>query len=119
MMNWMTLAWLPLVAVATVAAAPADNPGALDDYPTAARADYVLACVAVNGGTRDALDRCSCSIDVISSILPYKQYEEAATVLSLRQGAGGYLADELQAPPANEMVRALREAQAEGEVRCF
>ncbi len=118
-MNWITLAWLPLVAVATIAAAPSENPSALDDYPTAARADYVLGCMAVNGGTQDALQRCSCSVDVIASILPYKEYQEAETVLRMRQGVGGYLADEFRAPPTAELVRELREAQAEAEVRCF
>lgn len=118
-MKWITRASLPLVAVATIAAAPSDNPSALDDYPTAARADYVLACMAVNGGTQDALRRCSCSVDVIASIVPYDQYQQAETVLRMRQGVGGYLADEFQSPPTAEIVRDLREAQAEAEVRCF
>ena len=34
-----------------------------NDYPTVARADYVFGCMQVNGQTRDALERCSCSID--------------------------------------------------------
>lgn len=118
-MNKFALAWLPLAALATVAAAPAESPDTLNDYPTAARADYVLGCMAVNGGTQDALRRCSCSIDVIAAILPYGQYQQAETVLSMRQGVGGYLADEFRAPPTTEFVRALREAQAEAEVRCF
>jgi hypothetical protein len=118
-MNRIALALLPFVAVAGIAAAPADNSSALNDYPTAARADYVLGCMAVNGGTQEALRRCSCSVDVIASIIPYDQYQQAETVLRMRQGVGGYLADEFRAPPANELVRDLREAQAEAEVRCF
>ena len=119
MMKWIALASLPLVVVATMAAAPSDNSSALDDYPTAARADYVLGCMAVNGGTQDALQRCSCSVDVIASIVPYDRYQQAETVLRMRRGVGGYLADEFQAPPTAELVRVLREAQAEAEVRCF
>ena len=111
--------WLPLLLLVSVGASAASRPGPVNDYPTTARADYVLACMNVNGGTREALQRCSCSIDVIASILPYADYVNAETVLSLRLGAGGYLADELRAPPANEVVRRLREAQAEAEVRCF
>jgi hypothetical protein len=42
----------------------------LNDYPAAARADYVFACMKTNGDTRQALEKCSCSIDVIASILP-------------------------------------------------
>ena len=44
----------------------------LNDYPTDARADYLLACMKTNGDTRPALEKCSCSIDVIASILPYE-----------------------------------------------
>jgi hypothetical protein len=31
----------------------------LNDYPTAARADYVFDCMKANGETRQALDQCS------------------------------------------------------------
>ena len=46
----------------------------LNDYPTAARADYVFACMKTNGETRQALEQCSCSIDIIASVLPYDRY---------------------------------------------
>ena len=59
-----------------------------NDYPTVARADYVFGCMQVNGQTRDALERCSCSIDVIASLLPFDQYEEAETVMRVRQRGG-------------------------------
>jgi hypothetical protein len=42
----------------------------LNDYPTAARADYVFACMKTNGETRQALEQCSCSISVIASFFP-------------------------------------------------
>ena len=93
----------------------ADNPG----YSTATRAEYVFACMATNGGTQDALQRCSCAIDVIATLLPYQEYEKAETVLRMRRNAGGYLGQEFRSAPANAMVRDLEEAQAEAEVRCF
>lgn len=92
---------------------------AVNDYPTSARADYVFACMAANGGTQDALRRCSCSIDVIASILPYGRYEAADTVLSMRRQAGGYLAETFRTTLADATVRQLQDAQAEAEVRCF
>jgi hypothetical protein len=92
---------------------------ATNDYPTAARADYVFACMAVNGGSQTALHNCSCAIDVIASILPYSTYERADTVLRMRQLGGGYLAGEFRVPSTNETLLALRQAQAEAEVRCF
>ncbi len=91
---------------------------ATDDYPTAARADFVFACMNENGGTREALRQCSCAIDVVASLLPYKDYEAADTVLSMRQTTG-YLASEFRTDIAGNIVRRLREAQAEATVRCF
>lgn len=89
-----------------------------NDYPTVARADYVFGCMEVNGGTPDALRRCSCSIDVIASILPYDKYVQAETVMSVVQ-VGGEKAALFHDPVLSEKVADLRRAQAEGEVRCF
>ena len=58
--------------------------GTINDYPTAARADYVFGCMAANGRTRDNLQRCACFIDVIAFILAYDDYVAAETVLSMR-----------------------------------
>ncbi len=88
-------------------------------YSTATRAEYVFACMATNGGTREALQRCSCAIDVIASVLPYDNYEKAETVLRMRRTPGGYLGLVFRSAPTNEIVRDLEEAQAEAEVRCF
>src|SRR2546430_17343020 len=74
-----------LVLVAAAAAAAPIGAAELNDYPTAARADYVFACMKTNGDTRQALEQCSCSIDIIASILPYERYVAAETVLSLSQ----------------------------------
>lgn len=91
----------------------------LNDYPTSARADYVFACMVTNGQTREMLDRCSCSIDLIASILPYEQYEQAETVLSMRRVGGERMAFFKSAVLAENMVADLRRAQAEAEVVCF
>ena len=72
-----------------------------------------------NGDTRTALDQCSCSIDVIATILPYDRYVEAEAVLSLSQVPGRFGAQFRSPEPAKAAVNALRRAQAEAEVRCF
>jgi hypothetical protein len=104
-------------AALTVGVAKADE--AVNDYPTAARADYVFACMAVNGGTQKALQQCACSIDVIASNLPYADYERADTVLRMRRLGGGYLAQTFRTRETDAFVHQLQEAQAEGDVRCF
>ncbi len=93
--------------------------GLANDYPTAARADYVFGCMAANGQTRDALMKCSCSIDVIASVLPYKEYEEAETIMSVRQRGGQNASMFLTMPLLREKVARLKRAQIEGELRCF
>ena len=55
------------------AAEVAAGSAAANDYPTSARADYVFACMKTNGDTREALDQCSCSIDVIASLIPVRR----------------------------------------------
>ena len=89
------------------------------DYPTVALADYVFACMASNGQTRRVLEQCSCSIDVIASILPYEHYVEAETVMRLRQVGGEKGTIFRTGPRMKEAVGGLKRAQAEAEIRCF
>jgi hypothetical protein len=91
----------------------------LNDYPTAVRADYVFGCMKANGETREALQRCSCSIDVIASLLPYDRYVAAETVLSMAQVPGALGSQFRSTEFAKVAVDELRRAQAEAEVRCF
>ena len=104
-----------LASAAKVAAGPAPA----SDYPTSVRAEYVFACMKTNGDTREALDQCSCSIDVIASLLPYDAYVTAETVASLNQAGGQIGAEFRGATIARDALTRLRRAQAEGEVRCF
>lgn len=110
MMRWLVL----LALAAGGAAAQTEN-----DFPTEARADYVFACMATNGQTRAVLRQCSCSIDVIASILPYEDYVRAETVLSVRQAGGERTAMFRTTELARGAVSDLRRAQAEAEIRCF
>jgi hypothetical protein len=89
-----------------------------NDYPTTARADYVYACMAVNGQNREVLEKCSCSIDEIANILPYDQYEQAETLVSVGLRGGENVAW-TKSPEFQEKVKNLRRAQVEGELRCF
>ena len=103
-------------ALCVVLPACADD---LNDYPTVARVDYVFGCMKANGETRDILERCSCSIDVIASILTYDRYVSAETVLSLAQVPGNLGTQFRATEIARTALDDLRRAQAEAEVRCF
>ena len=100
--------------------APAQTPAAPEhNYPTAARADYVIGCLASNGFKREYLERCACGIDTIAEMMPYEEYERADTILRMQQGGlggrGGIFRD---TPTAKEHTEKLRRAQAEVNLRC-
>ena len=112
-MNWKLAALFALLSAVPAFA------GVVNDYPTAARAEYVFACMKANGETRHALDQCSCSIDVLASLLPYERYVNAETVLSMSQVIGNLGTQFRSTEQAKTAVNDLRRAQAEAEVRCF
>ena len=91
-----------------------------NDYPTSARADYVIGCLAANGNSREALLKCSCAIDTIAGIMPYSQYEQAETALSLQAGGGvgGRVGLFRDPPQIKAVIEELRRAQAEANLEC-
>ena len=107
-------ALLGLAAVTTRSAA--DD---LNDYPTSARAEYVFGCMKANGETPRTLEQCSCSIDIIATLLPYERYVSAETVLRMAQVPGILGSQFRSTEQAKSAVDDLRRAQAEAEVRCF
>jgi hypothetical protein len=109
------LAWLaaPLAIFAFHAAARAN------DYPTAARAEYVFACMASNGQTPEALQKCACVIDAIAERLPFARYEAAETVLRMQMVPGDRAGPFRSAKWATDTVDELNRAQAEATLRCF
>ena len=103
------------VLLSTVATTRADD----NDYPTSARSEYVFGCLKANGETRQAIEQCSCSIDVVASLVPYDRYVTAETVLSMSQVRGNLGGQFRTSEQAAGALNDLRRAQAEAEVRCF
>ena len=91
----------------------------VNDYPTSARAEYVYGCMKANGETRQSIEQCSCSVDVVASLLPYERYVTAETVLSMAQVRGNLGGQFRSSEQAKGALDDLRRAQAEAEVRCF
>ena len=106
-----------LAAAAPLGAMPAHAGNA---YPTAETVDYVLGCMAVDGNTRVALLKCSCSIDQVAQRLPFSEYEKAETALSMQKGRalGGRVGDFLDTPALKAAIAKLHEAQAEASRQC-
>src|SRR5258708_17098491 len=109
------------VAMALLACMAAAPPAAANNYPTAEVADYVLGCMAANGNTREALLKCSCSIDAIADLVPFAQYEKAETALGLQAGGGvgGRVGLFKDPPDIKAAIEQLRQAQAEASLQCF
>ena len=108
-----------VLATALAVAAKGAKADDLNDYPTSARADYVFGCMKANGETQEILQKCSCSIDVIASIIPYERYVTTETVLSMSQVSGPVGSEFRSTEQAKLAVQEFRQAQAEAEVRCF
>lgn len=114
--------WLSAAAVVAVSMVAMSGHAAADDindYPTVARADYVFGCMKANGETQEILQKCSCSIDVIASIIPYDRYVATETILSMSQVTGPVGSEFRSTEPARLAVQDFRRAQAEAEIRCF
>ena len=111
---------IPFSGFLLLLAAVAPARAAANDYPTSARADYVIGCMAANGNTREALLKCSCAIDTIAGLMPYSQYELAETALSLQAGGGvgGRVGLFRDPPQIKAVIEELRRAQAEANLEC-
>ncbi len=108
------------LSLCLVALVPLAGPAAaVADYPTDAVVDYVLGCMWSNGQTREVLERCSCSIDVIASLIPYEQYERSETFRRMALTTGEASSLFRETAPARAAGSVLRRAQAEAEIRCF
>src|SRR3569832_1156275 len=109
----------PIVAAVVVFAAIPYTARAeeANDYPTSARAEFVYGCMKANGETRQAIEQCSCSIDVVASIVSYERYVTAETARSMSQVFGILCTQFRTSEQANAAVNDLRRAQAEAEVR--
>ena len=107
------------IGLCLLAAVPPTR-AAANNYPTSARADYVIGCMAANGNSREALLKCSCAIDTIAEIMSYSQYEQAETALSLQAGGGvgGRVGLFRDPPQIKAVIEELRRAQAEANLEC-
>lgn len=110
-----------LIAVALAALLAGKALAAANDYPTSARVDFVIGCMAANNNTHEAMLRCSCAIDAIAGLMSYSEYERAETALRMQAGSlGGDRAGLFRDPPEmRQLLEELRRSQAEANLQCF
>ncbi len=89
-----------------------------NDFPTAARAEYVYACMGSSGQSLPMLYACACKIDVIAELMSYKDYLQAETGSLMRQLPGERYVGFRNSAVIKKMVEQLKNTAIEAEFRC-
>lgn len=78
--------WAAIAAgTAILAAGAAHAAGKTNDFPTVARAEYVMACMSGAPQQYEYLQRCSCAVDTIAAHMTYEQFVDAQTIRSMQE----------------------------------
>lgn len=90
-----------------------------NDFPTQARVEYVMQCMAERGGQNlDNMYHCVCAVDKIASRMNFQEYSEALTFTYMFD-TPGEKGGEFRDPPKSKVLRdKLKEAKKEAE-GCF
>lgn len=108
----------PVLAAIVLAAFPAAA-GPANDYPTAARADYVIACMAANGQSHVVMEKCACSIDAIADRITYDDYTAIETVKVMADMPGERAGIFRSSGWAKDLMDRFRQAQVAADRKCF
>ena len=94
-------------------------PAACNDFPTQARVEYVMQCMAEHGGQKlGNMYHCACAIDKIAGLMNFQEYSEALT-FTYMFSTPGEKGGEFRDPPRSKELRdKLKAAQKEAEA-CF
>ena len=102
-------AWLLLAA----------TPALGNDFPTTARVDYVLGCMAVNGQTQLIMAKCACSIDYIADRMSFAEYTEIETIKRMRPMPGERASLFRDVPGMTDALDRFQLIQVEADLQCF
>ena len=91
----------------------------VNDFPTQARVEFVMQCMAEHGGVNlDNSYHCVCAVDKIASLMNFKDYSEALTFTYMYDTPGDK-GGEFRDPPQSKILRdRLKDAQKQAE-GCF
>ncbi len=119
----IALRWIMIIGVAGCCIARAgaqEQRHPKHDYPTAARADFVIGCLMEHEFKHDKLDQCACKIDVIADHLSYDEFDQANTILGVQRNGGMGRANDLfrDTPTAKSIMTRFHGAQADANQAC-
>jgi hypothetical protein len=115
--DWKHLLVLPPLAAAILGLSASG--ASASDYPTEARVDYVLGCMAANGQDYLTMQKCACSIDAIASAMPYESYERVETIIRMRERRGELGVLFRTSRMLEDDVQSFKQAQVEADLKCF
>lgn len=107
------------VALAGALALLAPTAATANDYPTEARVDYVLGCMAANGQDYLTMQKCSCSIDAIAEAIPYEDYERVETIVRMRDRRGELGVLFRTSRMLEDDMQEFKRAQVQADLQCF
>lgn len=97
----------------------ASAPIQANDFPTQARVEYVMQCMAERGGQNlDNMYHCVCAVDKIASQLNYQDYSEALTFTYMFD-TPGEKGGEFRDPPKSKVLRDRLKAAKKDAEGCF
>lgn len=108
---------LVLLLLASGSVAAASSPA--NDFPTQARAEYVVTCMKGLGGENyDNLYKCSCSIDRIADQVDYDRFLEMETFERGREAGGERPELIREGSMASEYRREFKQVKANAAQQC-
>ena len=111
---------LPLVRmICVIAALTVASPALANDFPTAARVDYVIGCMAANGQDQLVMSKCSCSIDYIAERMSFAEYTEIETIKRMRLVPGERAGVFRDVPGVRDALDHFQLLQVEADLQCF
>lgn len=90
------------------------------DYPTAARVEYVQACMRDHPGSYyEMLNKCSCVLDRLAAQVPYDDFVNMSTATNANS-IGGERGNTIRdTEPLQKQIREFRKLQSTAREGCF
>jgi hypothetical protein len=90
------------------------------DYPTAARVEYVQACMRDHPGSYyEMLNKCSCVLDRLAAQVPYDDFLSMSTATNANS-IGGERGNTIRdTEPLQKQIREFRKLQSTAREGCF
>ena len=90
-----------------------------NDFPTQARVEYVMQCMAEHGGSNlDNMYHCVCAIDRIAGLISFQDYSESLTFTYMFDTPGDK-GGEFRDPPKSKELRDRLKGAKKAAESCF